>query len=259
MLFSSTLTKLAFWRKTPAVEAASAEPDARDATEPDAPEADEASPEAAPAPDGTATAVPEAAAPARESLANAAADATEAPASRPALLARLLGRLRRRPAEAAADEATDEAPASADRARDEADEADDEAPPARMRRMRAMLARRGVWIPAAGVAGLALVGTLGVMLWQSGQQNAALQARLKATEKQLEQARPAPTANRNAAAAGPRPGAPPAVPAGTAGAATPVSSGGDCDIGSAEGVSLRLKDCIDAFNRETTHAGPTAR
>ncbi|MEW5967509.1 MAG: hypothetical protein AB1720_11060 [Pseudomonadota bacterium] len=283
-LFSPTLTKLAFWRKTPAAEAASAEPDVRDAPAPevseaDAPEADASpaaerpgwlarlrqvfrrrrdesdAPEAEPAP-----AAAEAAAPVRASLAEAAGDAADAPDARPSLLARLLGRLRRRPVDTTADAATDATPASGSHTRDEADEADGEAPPSRMRRMRAVLARKVIWIPAAGVAGLALVGTLGLMLWQSGQQNAALEARLKATEKQLQQARPAPAGKQNAAAPGqPEPGAQPAGAVGAAVAATPPQSGGDCDIGSAEGVSLRLKDCIDAFNQETARAGPATR
>lgn len=146
--------------------------------------------------------------------------------------------------------------------------------PAPSHHVLAMLARKSVWVPAVGLAVLALIGTLGAMLWQAGQRNAALQARLDASEKRLAPARPAPATRPVPAVAAPSPAAPspaesspakstPAEPriadAGPAAPAKPAPAGGECDIGSREGVTLHLKDCIDAFNQGRARAGHGSR
>ncbi|MFZ5575751.1 MAG: hypothetical protein ACOY5S_11175 [Pseudomonadota bacterium] len=184
----------------------------------------------------------------------APADATDPAPSR---LVRWLARLRRRPAGTAATEA--HTPAG-----QEGEDAGMAARPAPSRRVLAVLARKPVWMSAVGVAVLALIGTLGVMLWQAGQRNAALQARLAASEKRLAPAGPAPATRQAPAVAAPTPAeSTPAEPriadAGPVAPAKPAPAGGECDIGSREGVTLHLKDCIDAFNQGRARAGHASR
>ena len=146
--------------------------------------------------------------------------------------------------------------------------------PAPSHHVLAMLARKSVWMPAVGVAVLALTGTLGAMLWQAGQRNAALQARLAASEKTLAPTRPAPATQPAPAVTAPKPvesspvesspveSSPLEPRIADAGTARPVKSapaGGECDIGSREGVTLHLKDCIDAFNQGRARAGHGSR
>lgn len=167
----------------------------------------------------------------------------------PSFLARLAAKLRRRPQ---ADAQTADEPETA-AVRDEATDEESDAAPRGFGRVRAFLSRKIVWIPAASFVLLSIVGTLSALLWQAGQDRTALEAKLKAAEQQLQQT----------AAAQPRSSELPAAPspaveverdaiaAPTAGP-RPSLAGGDCDINNAESVSLRLKDCIEAFNQETT-------
>ncbi|MFN3751807.1 MAG: hypothetical protein ACK4SR_10570 [Thiobacillus sp.] len=235
--------RLAFWRK-PAAPAV-----ATGANTAETPEAPTASPSlSAEARAGDATA-------AETSVTAAPDEARLAPP--PSRLARWLGRLRQR----AANTASLEALTPAGHEGEDADAADRPAP---SRRVLAMLARKSVWMPAAGLAVLALIGTLGAMLWQAGQRNAALQARLEASEKKLAPARSAPAARPDPAKAAPRPVESSPVESRIAGAGTvtPAKSapaGGDCDIGGREGVTLHLKDCIDAFNQGRAGAGRGSR
>lgn len=266
---SAALARLAFWR-TPAAptDAADAAPDEAPAPEAlpaetpvpaDAPKLieDAATQTDAPQADEALAAEPQAPAAAAETSTASASDAAEPEPIPPSLFTRLLARLRPRPAI----EPTEDAPADLPPpSRDEADAAESEPPPARARRLIALLSKKVVWIPAASLALFALVGTLGALLWQSGQDRAALEAKLKAAEQQLEQtARPALPVTT-------QPVAPPAdADAETTAAATrsaaarPLLAGGDCDINNAEGVSLRLKDCIDAFNQEAAAPARSAR
>lgn len=248
-------TRLAFWRKPAAPAVATG---ANTAETPAAPTASPSLPAEAQANAATAADTPATAAPA------APADAAGLAPSR---LARWLDRLRRRTAHSAATEAL--TPAG-----QEGGEADAADRPASSRRMLAMLARKSVWMPAVGVAVLALTGTLGAMLWQAGQRNAALQARLAASEKTLAPTRPAPATQPAPAVTAPKPvesspvesspveSSPREPRIADAGTARPVKSapaGGDCDIGSREGVTLHLKDCIDAFNQGRAGTGRGSR
>lgn len=240
-------TRLAFWRKPAAPAVATG---ANTAETPAAPTASPSLPAEAQANAATAADTPATAAPA------------DAAGLAPSRLARWLDRLRRRTAHSAATEAL----TPAGQKGGEADAADR---PASSRRMLAMLARKSVWMPAVGVAVLALTGTLGAMLWQAGQRNAALQARLAASEKTLAPPRPAPATQPAPAVAAPKPvesspveSSPREPRIADAGTARPVKSapaGGDCDIGSREGVTLHLKDCIDAFNQGRAGTGRGSR
>lgn len=166
----------------------------------------------------------------------------------PSFLARLTAKLRRRPE--ADTQAADDAEVAV--TRDEAADEEDASGPRGFRRVLALLSRKIVWIPAASVVLLAVVGTLSALLWQAGQDRTALEAKLKAAEQQLQR-----TATPQPRAAGsttpPSGSAEPSLDAVAAPAAGPRPSlaGGDCDINNAESVSLRLKDCIEAFNLET--------
>lgn len=174
----------------------------------------------------------------------------------PSFLARLAAKLRRRPQADA--QAADEPETAA--VRDEATDEESDAAPRGFGRVRAFLSRKIVWIPAASFVLLSIVGTLSALLWQAGQDRTALEAKLKAAEQQLQQT----------AAAQPRSSELPAAPspaveverdavaAPTAGP-RPSLAGGDCDINNAESVSLRLKDCIEAFNQETTRTRTRTR
>lgn len=189
-------------------------------------------------------------------------DATSLAPPPPSRLARWLGRLRRRTAGTAATEAL----TPAGQAGGDASAA---ARPGPSRRVLAVLSRKPVWMSAVGVALLALIGTLGVMLWQTGQHNAALQARLVASEKTLAPTRPAPATQPAPAVAAPKPvesspveSSPLEPRIADADTARPVKSaptGGECDIGSREGVTLHLKDCIEAFNQGRARAGHGSR
>lgn len=269
----AALARLAFWRKSAAVDAgpASADPEPAQrgaaAVEPSSPdhglERIDASEAPAPARPGTA--------------ADGAKSADLAPEP-PTFLARLIARLRRPKAETADAsppiepvtpvEAAGEAdPAAASflarlaaklRRRpavdapsaDEALDSEDESAPRGFRRVLALLSRKIVWVPAASLVLLAVVGTLSALLWQAGQDRTALEAKLKAAEQQLQRT----------AAPRPRPAGSTPAPSASADAAAPAAglrpklAGGDCDINDAESVPLRLKDCIAAFNLET--AGP---
>lgn len=245
---SAVFTRLAFWRKSAAPADADAATD--EAPAPNAVAAKTPPPADTPgliedtAAQGAAplAAAPQALASAAEASTAPSTDTAGLAPTPPSLFARLLARLRPPPAA----KSVNNAPAG-----DEADAAETDPPPRRAQRLFALLSKKIVWIPAASLALLALVGTLGALLWQSGQDRAALEARLKAAEQKLEQAATAP------APATTTPSAPPA-PADTESAATaartaasrPVLAGSDCDINDVEGVSLRLKDCIDAFNQE---------
>ena len=109
-----------------------------------------------------------------------------------------------------------------------------------------------LWI---GLALLAAPGTLSVLLWQAGQDRTALQAKLKAAERQLQQTtttKPRPATQQAA------PASPGETAAGAVAAVTPTAdprpdpTGGDCDLRNAESVALQLKDCIDVFNDESS-------
>ena len=170
----------------------------------------------------------------------------------PSFLARLAAKLRRRPA--ADTQAADEAEAAV--VRDEAAGEEDESAPRGFRRVLALLSRKIVWIPAASLVLLAVVGTLSTLLWQAGQDRTALEAKLKAAERKLQQ-----TATAKPRPAGPTASSTSSVNAVAAPAAGPRLdlAGGDCDINDAESVSLRLKDCIEAFNQETANPPRPAR
>lgn len=188
----------------------------------------------------------------------------EAAEPRSGFLARLAGRLRRQPMAETVEAGTDAAVDEAGSHPDGTHEADDAAPAGGLARVRAALANRRVWIPAAGIALATLVATLGALLWQTARENVALQAKLHAVEKERRQAGPAagtptpPVAEQT----------PPArvqVASGTAIAATdkvtrppaPQASA-DCAIRDAESVALRLRDCIDAFNGDAPRPRPQA-
>ena len=262
-LFSPALTRLAFWRRpAPTAEAAELPPAPLPAplTESapaggDAPELIDAAETETPATAPEPPAMPE----------PAMADGDLEP-SPPSFFARLMARLRRRPA-AEVDEAEADTPAYAS-----ADEASPDSAPAPrgMQRLRALLTRKIVWIPAASLTLLAIVGTLSVLLWQSGQDKAALQAKLEAAEQELEKtvAVHPPAADLSAADLSPATPASPAAETALAAADTatlaPPSprrnlSGSDCDINDAASVSLRLKDCIDSFNQETARTRPAQK
>lgn len=271
-LFSPALARLAFWRKPGPTDTDPAEALAEPvAAEPRPAPADEAAEGPAQQPGWAARlwqrfrrrpspATDEAAETAETAAPAAAVDETpatpdDAEAPPPSFLARLTRRLRRRPQAEAAD--ADEAPAEAPHAtRDETEAEAEAAPPSRMRRLLAALSRKRVWIPAASVAVLALFGTLGAMLWQSGQENAALQARLQQAEQTLKQTAPSQPGLRKAPSAA-------TPPTGSIAAVAPVpirstASGADCDISSAASVAQQLKGCIDAFNQESDGAAPLA-
>lgn len=224
----AALTALAFWRKPAAAQAETPLPatlaahdDGQEligATEPEAAARSSATPDAS---------------------ANGAEAAGLEPAP-PPFVARLIAKLRRPKAESA--------DGASPGAGDEADAA--EPPP---RRGIAMLSRRIVWIPATGFALLAVVGTLAALLWQSDREQAALEAKLKAIEQELERAAPAAVPKAAVDTAPPTKAAP---QAGTAPSPPLTVAGGDCDLSDLESVSVRLKDCIDAFNDATARSRP---
>lgn len=191
-----------------------------------------------------------------------AAHESEAPAAAasPSLFARLAARLRRQPAPAedAEQAAMEEVAPDTIAAAEDAADADGATSPRGLRKLLAILSRKRVWIPAAGVALLTVFGGLGAMLWQSSQQNAALQAKLQEAEKQLDRASPAAGMPKPLPATSSRPAGPLVANAQTAGPDSAMS-GADCDISNAESVAQRLKACIDAFNQETALAQPARR
>lgn len=161
--------------------------------------------------------------------------------------ARLLARVRMRKASEPAVETHEDS---------QADETanEDEAVPRPSGRVIALLSRRIVWIPAASLVLLTIVGTLSALLWQSSRERSALEAKLDATKHQLEtqRANPPPAAT---PLSHPTPVAAATVP--TAPTVATVSRtqrrsspSVACDIQDPSSVSLKLKDCIDAFNRD---------
>lgn len=170
------------------------------------------------------------------------ADASPAPGS---FLSRLIAKLRQPAA----------APAAAGEETLAADDASVAAPPARRRF--AALVRPTVWIAAASVALFAVVGTLATLLWQAHHEQAVLEAKLKEIEQELKVAAPAA-----APSVRPAPPLPAEAPVETAPDPRPkpgpraALAGGDCQLRDAESVSLRLKDCIDAFNEADTRSRP---
>lgn len=128
---------------------------------------------------------------------------------------------------------------------------EDEAVPRPSGRVIALLSRPVVWIPATSLVLVAVVGTLSALLWQSTRERFALEAKLDATKHQLE----TQLANHPPAAtplAHPTPVATPTAPAvaAVAPAQRRSSPSVDCNIQDPASVSLKLKDCIDAFNRD---------
>lgn len=259
-LFPPALARFAFWRKPAAPDVAQAESDPLHA-----PAEQDASPEtSSETPPGWLTRFRRVFRRRRPDNAEASTarlpDETDAAeASRPRFLAKLAGRLRRQAAASPAATVTDEALDENPRQQGPPDKDGEAASPRGLRRIWALVSCKRIWIPAAGVAVLALVGTLGVLLWQATHEQTLLKTRVHAAEKKLERASPA-AGIAKAPAVAPRPATEPLVTAATVAPAPPArSAGGDCDINSKEGVSLHLKDCIDAFNQETTRAGPGSR
>ncbi len=136
---------------------------------------------------------------------------------------------------------------------DEADSEVDTAPPGRIRRVLATLSNKWVWIPGASAMLLVPIGAMALMLLQSAQEKAHLQAELLATQKQLEQKSVAKDAAKDVAAAADVPAAAdaPAFAAvgSVAAGSRPGIDAGDCQVSDKASVTENLKNCIDSFNR----------
>lgn len=140
----------------------------------------------------------------------------------------------------------------------------EDTPPQGRRRPSALLPEKSVWILSASLAILAPLGAPGAAQRQPAQDRAAQETKSKTVEQPVElAARPAPPAPTPppAASVAPGMGTPAAGSAKTARTAAPRSAPAEsnCDIRDAEGVSLRLKDCIDAFNQAPAAGTRTER
>ena len=125
----------------------------------------------------------------------------------------------------------------------------------RFQRVRARLSNKWVWIPGVGVIVLVPLVVMAVMLMQSAQEKARLQAELQAAQKKLEQPRPLkqPDASHTARKQTDdtlEPGEN-SLPV-SAGGGTDSGSGvdaGDCVVTDQASVIKNLKNCIEGFNR----------
>lgn len=125
----------------------------------------------------------------------------------------------------------------------------------RFQRMRARLSSKWVWIPGLGVIVLAPLVVMAVMLMQSVQEKARLQAELQAAQKKLEQPRPLkqPDASHTAKKQTDdtlEPGEN-SLPETAGGGADSGLGGdaGDCVVTDQASVIKNLKNCIEGFNR----------
>jgi hypothetical protein len=238
----TVLARALLWRKRSAAPDAAEAVDALAQTMPDVPPP-----------------VPAADLPPSETATEAASETLE---PRPGRLKQLLARLafwRRTPA--AADEAS-EAEASPAGPADGTAAEDGEAPPRPplAKRLLAILLRKTVWMPAAGLLLITLgaLGSIAYMRAQHAESNKALHA-LQAAKLQLEQENrklrtqpaPAPTPPSKPTAVVPHQAAvDPAFD--VASAANPAggdSSGNDCMISNKDDAGASLKHCIEAFNQ----------
>ncbi|MBU1394742.1 MAG: hypothetical protein KKE84_01190 [Gammaproteobacteria bacterium] len=174
-------------------------------------------------------------------------------------LARLKTTFRRQPGPEVieADESIPDAKRSQDAtafSEDEADSDEDAVQPGRIRRALAALSNKWVWIPAASVMLLVLIGAMALMLLQSAKEKEHLQAELLATQKKLEQK------GVSKAAAVKQDAGPADAPAFVAvGAVADSRSGidaGDCQVSDKASVTQHLKNCIDSFNRISAGSPP---
>ena len=179
-------------------------------------------------------------------------EASEAVASapKPSVLARLKRLFHRKPVLALAAEASDNPtalPAAGVAAPSKLDAPIDDveaAPAGRLQRLRGVLVNKRVWIPAVSVALLAVIGSMGWLLLQSGQEKQQLQLELQAANKKLKHVAPLKVA---AKAPAPRPAI--QTPSGTTdGNPQSGANGGECLISNPKNVAENLKNCIDGFN-----------
>jgi hypothetical protein len=194
----------------------------------------------------------------------------EAPPAKPSLLARLKNTLRRQPAPETLDVDADEPMPDARRNRNpsrtgEANDAASEetsVQPGRFRRTLAALTKKWVWIPAASVMLLAMMGAMLMQLQQSAQEKEKLQAELRATQQKLEQASGAKKpASRKVAANPDAPGQTDGLALSSVGSGADSQPGfdeGGCVVTDKESVSQNLKNCIDDFNRSMASTRPAS-
>jgi hypothetical protein len=125
----------------------------------------------------------------------------------------------------------------------------------RFQRVRARLSSKWVWIPGLGVIVLAPLVVMAVMLMQSVQEKARLQAELQAAQKKLEQPSPLkqPDASHTAKkqtddTLEPGENSLPETAGGGADSGLGVDAG-DCVVTDQASVIKNLKNCIEGFNR----------
>lgn len=196
--------------------------------------------------------------PSRERL-EAAESASESEDLPPQLswFARLKKKFRRQPKLEALDESdeTDDLPVSTKRSATEDEETEEETPrPGLFKRLKAVFAKKWVWIPSVSAVVLALVGGVVFMLLQAGHEKEKLQAELLKAQKKIEQQAAVvkqATATKQAAAieASPEQVKPAPIMIGAANSdSKPGVNAGDCVVTSKESVAASLKGCIDSFN-----------
>lgn len=177
--------------------------------------------------------------------------ATEAAPEKLSLLTRLKDVFHRKPSPAENDAETT--------APDEAAPAEDSEvlDVGRFQRVRARLSSKWVWIPGLGVIILVPLVVMAVMLMQSVQEKARLQAELQAAQKKPEQPRPLklPDASHTAKkqtddTLEPGENSLPVTAGGGAGSGLGVDAG-DCVVTDQASVIKNLRNCIEGFNRSS--------